>query len=64
MVSKRQSYVLENIERVIDRPYKLRVRNPRPRYSLDGLDCTFEVTGLVVGKLIALGVDRRLERAS
>ena len=58
-----QKHVLANLERVVDKPYKLNVASPLRHYSLDGKECTAQITSLAVRGLVKMR-DGRLERTS
>lgn len=48
----KQAHVLDNLERVERRPYKVATSYSRPRFDLDGWECTYQVTALVVRKKV------------
>ena len=56
-----QRYVLDHLDRVELWPFKLQVISPRRRYTLDGKDCTPQVTSLAVRGAVRVR-DGRLER--
>lgn len=65
-LTDKQAYVLANLERIAQRPYKVRTPTRRMRFELDGCECTSQVTSLVVkkkirhlpgGMLARLGID-------
>ncbi len=56
-----QRHVLDHLDRVELWPFKLQVLSPRRRYTLDGKDCTPQVTSLAVRGAVRVR-DGRLER--
>ena len=49
-LTPKQNHVLTNLERIAPIPRKLTVTDRRERFSLDGWDCTQQVTSLIVRK--------------
>ena len=56
-----QRYVLDHLDRVELWPFKLQVISPHRRYTLDGKNCTPQVTSLAVRRAVRVR-DGRLER--
>lgn len=60
-ITAQQRHVLDHLARVELWPFKLQVLSTRRRYTLDGKDCSAQITSLVVRGAVRVR-DGRLER--